>query len=76
MVKTFRSSLIMMVIMSLGIAILLRGHDASDISWMVGLMHGLYVGVMFVATGAAINVLYQNKSLKLWQLTLAIKLLF
>ncbi len=66
MVKTFGGSLVMMIIMSLGMAILLRGHEAGDINWQVGLMHGLYVGLMFVATGAAINILYQNRSLKLW----------
>lgn len=66
LLKTFGGSLLMMLIMSLGMAILLRGHEASEIDWQVGLMHGLYVGLMFVATGAAINILYQGKSLKLW----------
>lgn len=66
MAKIFGTSLLLMLVMSLGMAIMLRGHDDGEITWMTGLMHGLYVGVMFVATSVGINILYQRRSIKLF----------
>jgi multisubunit Na+/H+ antiporter MnhB subunit len=67
MVKIFGGSFALMLVMSFGMAILLRGHeDPSEVTFQTGLMHGLYVGLMFVATSIGINQLYQRKSLKLF----------
>ncbi|SOE20837.1 Protein of unknown function [Spirosomataceae bacterium TFI 002] len=67
MAKIFGGSFVLMIIMSFGMAILLRGHDdPAEITLQTGIMHGLYVGIMFVATSIGINQLYQRKSLKLF----------
>ena len=66
MAKIFGTSLLLMLVMSLGMAIILRGHDEGEITTITGLMHGLYVGVMFVATSVGINILYQRRSIKLF----------
>lgn len=66
MAKIFGSSLLLMLVMSLGMAITLRGHDTLEINWQSGLLHGLYIGIMFVSTSIGINILYQRKSIKLW----------
>jgi hypothetical protein len=66
MVKIFGTSLLLMLVMSMGMSITLRGHETSEVNVMTGLMHGLYIGIMFVATSVGINILYQRKSLTLW----------
>ncbi|MGR3812186.1 DUF1761 domain-containing protein [Jiulongibacter sp. NS-SX5] len=66
MAKIFGSSLVLMLVMSLGMAIMLKGHDDGEINLMTGLMHGLYTGIMFVATSIGINILYQRRSIKLF----------
>ncbi len=66
MAQIFGTSLVLMLIMSLGMAIMLRGHDDGEITWQTGLMHGLYVGLMFIATSIGINILYQRRSFKLF----------
>jgi hypothetical protein len=33
---------------------------------MEGAIHGLYIGIFFVAMSMGINYLYQRKSIKLW----------
>lgn len=68
MVKIFGGSFVLMLIMSFGMAILLRGHDDGDITWKSGLLHGFYVGLMFIATSMGINMLYERKSIKLWMI--------
>lgn len=66
LVAIFGGSFLLMIVMAFGMAILLRGHDSENITWKTGLLHGLYVGIMFVATSIGINQLYQRKSLKLF----------
>ncbi len=66
MAQIFGTSLVLMLVMSLGMAIMLRGHDDGEITWQTGLMHGLYVGLMFIATSIGINILYQRRSFKLF----------
>jgi Protein of unknown function (DUF1761) len=65
MIKTFGGSLILMLIMILGLAMILSAQ-VGTVDMMVGLKTGLLVGVMFAATGMGINYLYQRKSLKLF----------
>ncbi|MCR9063853.1 MAG: DUF1761 domain-containing protein [Cytophagales bacterium] len=66
MAQIFGTSLVLMLVMSFGMAIMLRGHDDGEITWQTGLMHGLYVGLMFIATSIGINILYQRRSFKLF----------
>ncbi|UBM60386.1 DUF1761 domain-containing protein [Marinilongibacter aquaticus] len=66
MAKIFGTSLLLMLVMATGMAIMLRGHNEGPIDWIEGLMHGLYIGLMFVATSIGINLLYQRGSFKLF----------
>lgn len=66
MAKIFGSSLVLMIIMSLGMAFLIQGHSIGETTLMTGLKHGLYIGLIFVGTSMGINMLYQRRSLKLW----------
>lgn len=72
----FGSSLVMMIIMALGMAMLISGHGENEIDWMSGMFHGLYIGVFFVGTSMAINMLYQRKSFKLWAIDGLYQILF
>ncbi len=76
MAVTFGTSFVMMFIMALGMAMLVNGHGENEIDWMSGMMHGLYVGVFFVGTSIAINLLYQRKSFKLWAIDALYQILF
>ena len=71
----FGSSFVMMLIMSLGLAILLSAHGGG-LNWMTGLHYGLLTGTMFVATSIAINYLYQRRSLKLWLIDASYQIAF
>jgi len=62
----FGSSFVMMIIMALGLALLMSGHDAASMNWQTGLHYGLITGCLFVSTSMAINYLYQRRSIKLW----------
>ena len=64
--KIFGSSFVLMLIMGLGMAMLIQGHFDQEITWLSGLKHGIYIGLVFVGTSMGINMLYQRKSLKLW----------
>lgn len=66
MVKTFGLSFVLMFIMALGLALLFKGHNNNETTWLVGLVHGLFVGGFFVATSYGVNMLYQLKPFKLW----------
>lgn len=66
MVQIFGTSLVLMLIMSLGLSFTLRGHEMGTIDLQTGMLHGLYIGLMFVATSVGINALYQRKSIKLF----------
>jgi hypothetical protein len=76
MALIFGSSLVMMIIMALGMAMLISGHGENEIDWMSGMFHGLYIGVFFVGTSMAINLLYQRKSFKLWAIDGLYQILF
>ena len=64
--KIFGSSFVLMLLMSFGMGMLVQGHYTEEVDWLSGLYHGLYVGVLFVATGYGVNILYQRRSFKLW----------
>jgi hypothetical protein len=66
MAKIFGSSLVLMLIMSMGMAILIQGHFTEEVNLISGLKHGLYIGLIFVSTSMGINMLYQRKSFTLW----------
>ncbi|MDQ3101394.1 MAG: DUF1761 domain-containing protein, partial [Bacteroidota bacterium] len=53
-------------LMAFGLAMVWHTEDLSQVTWQVGLYHGLLIGLFFVATSMGINYLYQRKSLKLW----------
>ncbi len=74
--KIFGSSFLLMCVMALGMAMLIQGHFDQEISWVDGLKHGLYVGVVFVGTSMGINMLYQRKSMKLWFIDAGYQILF
>ena len=62
----FGSTLALTFVMGLGLAMLWHTEDPTKLTWSVGLLHGLFIGVCFVATSTGINYLYQRKSLALW----------
>ena len=74
--KTFGLSFVMMLIMSLGMAILLTGHGDNSIDWVSGAYHGLTVGLLFVGTSMAINYLYQRRPFSLWATDALYQILF
>ncbi|KRP06702.1 MAG: hypothetical protein ABR95_03380 [Sphingobacteriales bacterium BACL12 MAG-120813-bin55] len=59
-------SLVMMIIMALGNAILQQAIYGADGNLELGLKTGLMIGLFFSATTLAINYFYQRKSLMLW----------
>ena len=64
--------------MAFGMGMLLQGHSGheSELTMLVGLKHGLMIGVLFVGTSQAINYLYQRKSFKLWIIDATYQILF
>ncbi len=66
MAKIFGFAFLLMIIMSLGMSFLIRGHFDGQVDMLSGLKHGFYIGLVFVGTSMGINVLFQRKSFKLW----------
>lgn len=66
MFKTFGFSFILMIIMAFGLALLFNAHGNNENNWLSGLIHGVFVGIFFVATSYGVNMLYQQKPLNLW----------
>ena len=66
MLAIFGTSFILMFIMALGIAMFEQGHNNTDSTWLGGMLHGLFIGVFFVATSYGVNLLFQRKTFKLW----------
>ncbi len=71
----FGSSFVMMLVMSLGMALLI-GAAPGEVDIMTGVHYGLLIGVMFVGTSMAINMLYQRKPLKLWFIDAGYQIIF
>lgn len=64
--RIFGTTLVLTFVMCLGLAMLWHSEDMAGLTWSVGLMHGLLIGLCFVATSTGINYLYQRKSIVLW----------
>lgn len=65
MMTTFGGSLILMIVMILGLAMILSAQ-VGIMDLMRGLKTGLLAGAMFAASSMGINYLYQRKSMKLF----------
>ncbi len=66
MARIFGTTLVLTFVMAFGMAMLLRAHDMSGITWMRGLRFGLFVGIALIGASMGINYLYQRKSFTLW----------
>lgn len=62
----FGTAFLLMLLMSLGIALILSLRAESEVTWLFGLYHGLIIGFLFASTTLGINYLYQRRSFKLW----------
>ncbi len=71
----FGSTFVLMLVMSLGMALLI-GAAPGEISIMTGVHYGLMIGIMFVGTSMAINMLYQRKPVKLWFIDAGYQIVF
>ena len=61
---TMLASFMMMLVISIGIAVLV--HKMGVWGWMSGVKLGLFTGVCFACTSMAINMLYEKKPLGLF----------
>jgi len=78
MAVTMLSSLVLMIVMSFGLAMLIQGHTNpnSDVDALSGLYHGLVIGFVFVGMSVGINYLYQRRPFKLWLIDAGYQILF
>lgn len=77
MALIFGTSFVLMFVMILGLALSLNGAMGTEITSPVqGFIHGIIVGVFFVATSSGINYLYQRKSFSLWLIDTGYQVLF
>lgn len=74
MAVIFGGSLVMMILMSFGMAMFFQGSE--ELSAQTGAMYGAMTGIFFVATSAAINYLYQRRSFKLWLIDATYQVIF
>lgn len=65
MLRIFGVSFLMTLVMALGMATLFHNVEDSKVTWVVGLTHGLYIGLAFIFTSLGINYQYEGKSFKL-----------
>ena len=73
----FGTSFVLMFIMILGLALSLNGHAGAEItSPFQGFLHGIIMGVLFVATSSGINYLYQRRPFSLWLIDAGYQVLF
>jgi len=72
------SSLVLMVVVAFGLAMLIQGHTNpnSEAGAISGLYHGLITGFVFVGMSVGINYLYQRRSFKLWLIDAGYQILF
>lgn len=75
MVTTMGGSLILMIAMSFGLAMILAAQ-VGRMDMMTGMKTGLLAGTFFAAAGMGINYLYQLKSLKLFFIDALYQVLF
>jgi len=72
----FGTTFLLTFVMALGLALLWHTQDPATLNWKVGLTHGLFIGLAFVATSMGINYLYQRKSIVLWAIDAGYQVLF
>lgn len=73
---TFGTSFVLMLIMSLGMAMLLPKIAGDTLNLRSGLSNGILIGLLFVGTSMGVNYLYQRKSFKLWAIDAIYQILF
>lgn len=67
MAKTMGLSFLAFLVMGFGVVGLVsETHAAHEWNKLHGLLHGIILGLIFIAPSMGINYLYQQKSLKLW----------
>jgi hypothetical protein len=76
MLAIFGSSLLLIFLMDLGLAVILQGHAGREITALSGSLYGLLIGIFFVAASIGINILYQRKSFKLWAIDAGYQVLY
>ncbi len=76
MLAIFGSSLLLIFVMDLGLAVILQGNAGREVNALSGSLYGLLTGIFFVATSIGINILYQRKSLKLWAIDAGYQVLY
>lgn len=76
MAKTMGTSFVLILVMALGMGILLHGHGPNDIDLQSGIIHGLFVGLLFVGTSMGINYVYEKKSIKLWLINAGYQIIY
>ena len=62
----FGSTFVLQFIMAWGMAWFINVHGANEVSWLHGMIYGLFIGLFFVGASYGINMLYQRKSFRLW----------
>lgn len=75
MAVTMGGSFVLIVLMSFGLAVILNNYPEA-VDWLASLYTGLFVGILFAATSMGINMLYQQKPLKLFLIDAGYQVLF
>jgi hypothetical protein len=75
MAITMGGSFVLMTLMSFGLALLLNTHP-EGFDWVNGVYAGLFVGVFFVTASMGINMLYQNKTWRLFLIDAGYQIVF
>ena len=76
MAKIFGTCLFLTAVMGFGMAILIQVHGHGMINCFHGTLHGLFIGLCFIAPSTAINYLYQRKSVLLWAIDAGYQVVF
>lgn len=66
MAKTYGSSFVLILVMMTGLAVFLSVIPDAQVNAYQGGLHGLMIGLLFIATSMGINYLYELKPFKLW----------
>lgn len=71
----FAASLVLMLVMSFGMAYLVQVQGDPP-TLMKGIWFGLFIGIIFIMTSIGINYLYQRRSFRLWAIDALYQLIF
>lgn len=66
MFMTFGLSFLLMLFMVWALNFVINSHKPEEVSLMVGLHYGAFIGFFFAMMAVGINYLYQRRSLALW----------